>query len=115
MLLHHGTTRARAEALLRNGPDPNFREPGELTRAGGLSMARPSGPFGLGEPETIARGKAAIFPQEGGPAILEIDVPDDVLRHATDVTDEVRFEPGSGLEELLQVWPTLPKRMLVLP
>ena len=100
---------------MRDGPNPGFREPGELTTAGGFSMARPAGPFGLGQPEAIARAKAAIFPQEGGPVILEIDVPDDVVRRATDVIDEVRFEPGSGLEELLQVWPSLPKRILRLP
>ena|SRR5438128_401344 len=115
MLLLHGTTRARAEAIMKDGPDPDFGEPGELTTADGFSMARPAGPFALGNPEIIARGKAAKFPQDGDPVILEIDVPDDVIRSAFDVVDEVRFLPGFGLEELLQVWQSLPMRILPLP
>jgi hypothetical protein len=115
MLLHHGTTRTRAEAIMKDGPDPDFREPGEITTAGGFSMARRAGPFALGNPEIIARGKAAKFPNDGEPVILEIDVPDDVIRSALDVVDEVRFLPGFGLEELLLVWPSLPMSILPLP
>jgi hypothetical protein len=115
MLLHHGTTRLRAEAIMKGGPDPDFREPGEVTTAEGFSTARPAGPFAMGDPETMARGKAVKFPRDGGPVILEIDVPDDVIRIAFEVVDEVRFLPGYGLEELLQIWPSLPMRILPLP
>lgn len=95
------------------GPNPKFKEPGEIyTSAGGFSTARPEGPFSFGSPEDYANGKAAIFPNEGGPAILEIEVPLEVVELAIDEFEEVRFIPGWGLEELLQVWPTIPKRIL---
>lgn len=109
--LRHGTTRQRAEAILRNGPDPNFREPGSLEKAGGFSTARMSGPYPVGEPETVAALKAQLFPAEGGPAILEVDVPESLAQKA-DVGGEVRFEPGYGLEELLAIWHLIPKQVL---
>jgi hypothetical protein len=59
----------------------------------------------------VAARKAAIFPNEGGPAILEIEVPESIVRKA-DIKGEVRFEPGFGFEELLAAWPTIPKRIL---
>jgi hypothetical protein len=115
MLLHHGTTRARAAAILAGGPDPNYREPGEWTTAEGFSTARPGHPARLGAPEDVARSKAAIFPDDGGAAIIEMDVPDEVVRLADDYGDEIRFSPGAGLEELLRVWESLPKRLIELP
>lgn len=110
--LRHGTTRQRAEAILRKGPDPNFREPGGPEAARGLSTARLHGPYPFGTPEGVAANKAALFPNEGGPAIIEMDVPEDIVRLA-DIEGEVRFEPGFGLEELLAVWAALPKRILL--
>jgi hypothetical protein len=68
-----------------------------------------------GAPEVVARGKAALFSEDGGAVILEIDVPDDIVRLAEDYGDAVRFLPGIGLEELLQVWTELPKRLIELP
>jgi hypothetical protein len=110
--LRHGTTRQRAEAILIGGPDPNFREPGELTRAEAFSTA-PLGSRGqLGDPETVARRKARLFEDEGGPVIVEIHVPVDVVACADDYGDEVRFGPGFGLEELLAAWPTIHKRLI---
>ncbi len=109
--LRHGTTRRRAEAILRNGPDPNFVEPGGPDAAEGFSTARTPGPCPTGSPEEMAKSKARLFPDEGGPAILEFDVPETIVEKA-DLGDEVRFEPGFGLEELLAVWPSLPKRIL---
>jgi hypothetical protein len=41
----------------------------------------------------VASGKARLFPNEGGPAILEIEVPESIVRLA-DLGGEVRFEPG---------------------
>ena len=54
MLLHHGTTLKRAEAILANGPDPNYDRPPGATYEGGFSMAPPNGPFPQGEPRLIA-------------------------------------------------------------
>ncbi len=58
-----------------------------------------------------ARNKNLLFPNEGGPVILEIEVPESLVGKA-DIGGEVRFEPGFGLEELLAAWPSLPKRIL---
>jgi len=112
-VLRHGTTRQRAEAILCHGPNPNFREPGEIyTSAGGFSTAPVEGPFPFVSAEVCAVRKAALFPNEGGPAILEIEVPLAISELAIDEGGEVRFIPGWGLEELLIAWPTIPKRIL---
>jgi hypothetical protein len=85
MLLLHGTTRRRAEQILALGPNPRFREPGGLALEDGFSMNLEGGPFHFGNPEDYARGKAKEFPSEGGPVILEVDVPDEiVLKSATE-------------------------------
>jgi len=41
-------------------------------------MCLEAGPFLFGAPEEYARGKAAEFPDEGGPVILVVDVPQDI-------------------------------------
>ena len=109
--LRHGTTRHRAEAILRNGPDPNFKEPGGSDTAEGFSTTRIGGSHPYGSPDAIAAGKAKLFPNEGGAAIVEIEVPESIVQKA-DLQGEVRFEPGYGLEELLAAWPSIPKRIL---
>jgi hypothetical protein len=53
-----------------------------------------------------------LFPDEGGPAILEFEVPEEIARLADDTGGELRFIPGFGLEELFQAWPSLPKRIV---
>ncbi len=111
-ILWHGTTRRRAEAILRNGPDPKFREPGGPYQAEGFSTAFPHGPYLFGDPRVVAFGKAALFPEEGGPAILEIEVPEEIVALAQNEVSEIRFTPDAGLKELLAAWPTLPKRIL---
>ncbi len=61
-----------------NGPDPDYREPGTgiLPPAEGFSTVIGDGrPCGTGTPEVAARNKDALFPNEGGPAILEVSVP----------------------------------------
>jgi hypothetical protein len=118
--LHHGTTRRRAERIVATGPDPDFVEPGGLERAEGFSTGLPNGPFPVGEPKDYARRKAALFPTEGGPVILEVEVPDHILALAADEAllplsqGIVQFDEGAGLEELRGAWPTLPKRILEL-
>src|SRR5438876_3005668 len=101
VVLHHGTTRNRAEAILRDGPNPYYVEPGDVRKLHGFSANRPNGPFPVGTPLEYAMKKANLFPHEGGPVILEFEVPDEIMR-LDDVSGEIRFEPGCGLTELLQ-------------
>jgi hypothetical protein len=66
------------------------------------------------------------FPNEGGPAILAIDLPDElanaiigdvgelILGKAFHAGTEIRFDPDGGLEELLAVWPQLTKTITLL-
>jgi hypothetical protein len=110
--LIHGTTRRRAEGIIERGPDVRYREPGGRGTEDGFSLYLEAGPFMFKSPEAYARGKAAQCPTEGGPVILILDVPDDViartdldsfpLRHGL-----VQFDPGFGLEELLAAWPAV--------
>jgi hypothetical protein len=109
VLLRHGTTKLRADHIFHNGPDPNLVVGGDT--ANGLSTAPLGGPYPLGAPEDYARGKARNFPQEGGPAILEIEVPASIVALAVHPGGEVLFLPGFGLEELLTAWPQLSKRV----
>lgn len=116
MILLHGTTRFRAEQILQNGPDPHFQEPGEVSSDEGFSMSVEDGPFPFGHPDDYARGKAAEFPDEGGPVILRVDVPDDIAQRALNEWFPVsqgliQFDLGAGLEELLMAWPFLDKQI----
>jgi hypothetical protein len=108
-VLQHGTTQARAQSIVRNGPDPNFVEPGGGPPAGGFSTAPPQGPYPGGSPSQYAAGKAALFPNEGGPAVVEVEVPAYILQQAVRQQGEVRFEPGRGLEALMRAWGSLTK------
>jgi hypothetical protein len=79
-----------------------------------------TGPFLFGTPEDYARGKANAFPDEGGPAILVVDAPDDIVRKAVNVwfplsQGLVQFDYGAGLEELLTIWPTLARTIRSVP
>lgn len=115
-ILWHGTTKRRAEAILANGPDPRYREQGgqpDPEEIAGFSTALPHVDCLTGNPKICARNKDRIFPNEGGPAILEIEVPEDICTLAIRVFGgELRFQFGDGLEELLEHWPELPKRIL---
>ncbi len=117
-ILLHGTTRHRAERIIARGPDPDFIEPGGGTRAEGFSTCLEFGPFLLGTPKEYACRKAAGFPNEGGPAILAVDVPDDIIALAVDEVyfplsqGVVQFDLNAGLEELRAAWSTLPKHIV---
>jgi hypothetical protein len=111
--LRHGTTRQRAEAILQNGPDPRYKEVGGQDVAEGFSTARAEQGQKRPSPEDYARKKAYNFPNEGGPAIIEIEVPESIVKKA-DLEDEVRFEARYGLEELLAAWASLSKRIELL-
>jgi hypothetical protein len=108
----------RAQQLEAGGPDPDFIEPGGTSRAGAFSTYLESGPFPFGTPAEYAHGKAAAFPNEGGPAILKVDVPANIIALAVDEEyfplsqGLVQFEEGPVLEALRAVWPTLSKQIL---
>ena len=125
LLLHHGTTRQRAEAIVRNGPDPDFREKNQQCPSEGFSTAPAFGTFGFGEPGKCAMRKANLFSKEGGPVILEFELPDELAREivgdlrkpwesgkASNFGDELNFAVGFGIERLLLAWPGLTKRIL---
>jgi hypothetical protein len=125
IVLRHGTTLQRARAIEANGPDPDFREPGSrnIPPAEGFSTVIGDGrPCSTGTPETAARNKHALFPNEGGPAILEVAVPAWIMAilYADPIAaglargSEIRFEPESGLDELRAEWGNLSKRVIPL-
>lgn len=75
-----------------------------------------AGPFLFGRPEDYARGKAKQFPDEGGPVILVVDIPDDIVQRAANdwfslSQGLVQFDPDAGLEELIAAWPILSKEI----
>jgi len=113
--LRHGTTLDRAQNILKSGPDPNFVEPGGGYPAGGFATAPTKGPYPLGSPADYARAKAGLFPGEGGPAIVEVNVPQSIVGKALRTLGEVSFAPGYGLEELRKVWSTLQKTVKAAP
>ena len=105
-VLLHGTTRLRADRIAVDGPDPTLLGPE------GFSTYLAHGPFLFGTPQEYACGKAAAFPNEGGAAILAMDVPDDIIALAVDVyfplsQGLVQFDAGAGLTELRAAWSTL--------
>jgi hypothetical protein len=116
--LLHGTTQRRAERIMAQGPDPDFVEPGRGARAESFSTVLEGGPFHLGTPEAYACHKAAGFPNEGGAAILAVDVTDDIITLAADPVffplsqGIVQFDAGAGLEELRSAWSALAKEII---
>lgn len=120
MILLHGTTRVRAEQILQHGPNPHFQEPGGQAWEDGFSMNVEAGPFLFGRPADYAQGKARRFPDEVGPVILMVDVPDDIVQKAVNdwfplSQGLVQFDPGAGLEELIAAWPILSKEIRSVP
>ena len=117
-ILLHGTTRQRAERIIAEGPDPSFMEPGQSgARAEGFSTYFESGPFLFGTPEEYAHVKARLFPAEGGPAILRVDVPEEIIEKALNPwfprsQGLIQFDEGSGLDQLRAAWPSLPKQIV---
>jgi len=116
MRLLHGTTRVRAEEIIRVGPNPRFRERGGAGWNDGFSMTLEDGPFPFGKPEDYAVGKAMEFPDEGGPVILVVDVPEEIVDQAANEwfpleQGLVQFDVGAGLEELMDAWANLFKEI----
>lgn len=119
-ILLHGTTRLRALRIVALGPDPNYRETADVPRAEGFSTCLESGPFPLGRPADYARCKALAFPFEGGPVIIRIDVPDEVVDLAIDEIyfplsqGVVQFDEGPVLAKLRAEWPKLVMQIIVV-
>jgi hypothetical protein len=115
MLLLHGTTRQRAESIMQNGPDAHFREPNGPT-AEGFSTAIAEGSPDVGSPEMYARGKAAAFPNEGGPAILTFELADDLADNMIGGLGELIAGKAfnAGTEIRFEVWPQLTKMVTLL-
>lgn len=116
MILLHGTTRLRADRIISEGPDPSYQEPGGQTLDGGFSTNLEIGPFLFGSVEGYAIGKSREFPNEGGPVVLAVDVPAEIVQKAASdwfplKQGLIQFDYGSGLEELLDVWPNLSKEI----
>ena len=103
---------------MARGPDPDFIEPGGGPRAEGFSTYLEIGPFPFGTPDEYARRKAAGFPNEGGPAILVVDVSDNIVALAVDEVyfplsqGLVQFDENAGLPELRAAWPALAKQII---
>jgi hypothetical protein len=135
MWLLHGTTRTRAESIFQRGPDVNFVEPGGLGIAENFSFTAEGMPSAVGDSVAYARGKGTAFPNELGPAVVGVDVPDDVVRMAAvehlslyagvieydegaDLVElvalcggVVQFDPGPALDSLLARWGSLVKEI----
>jgi hypothetical protein len=121
-ILFHGTTLWRAQQILGGGPDPEFIEPGGNTPAENFSACLTFGPFECtNKPEEYAWGKAKTAAregrEEGGPAVLIVDTPDDIIALAVDAwfpltQGFVQFDRGPSLEALLTAWPLLEKRIM---
>lgn len=113
-ILLHGTTRQRAERIAASGPDPNFVEPaGGGIKAREFSAYTEGGPFIYGPPEEYACRKDRQFPHEGGPVILRMEVPDELVEDAADEAlpedaGLVQFD-GQSLARLRAAWPSIPK------
>jgi len=122
IILQHGTRLDRARRIAARGPDPYYVEPGGGRRwdPPGFSTCRLDRPCPVGTPEDYARRKAVNFPNEGGPAILEIEVPAAILAileadpNARDSMNsgDTLFDPAVGIAELIAAWPTLTKRVI---
>ncbi|CAN5201672.1 hypothetical protein BH10PLA2_BH10PLA2_33420 [soil metagenome] len=87
-----------------------------MPESSGFSMNLESGPFHFGSVEKYARGKAREFTNEGGPVILAVEVPDEIVELAVNEwfplsQGLVQFDVGAGLEELVVAWPSLAKEI----
>jgi hypothetical protein len=72
--------------------------------------------------ERLSHNKHRLFPNEGGPAILEVSVPAwimaivyaDPIAAGLARSGEIRFDRESGLKELRAEWHNLTKRVIPL-
>ena len=68
-----------------------------------------------------------LFPEDGGPAILEFELSEALAKRliassgtpirrgkALNYRDEIAFDIGHGIEQLLEAWPDLKKSIILL-
>ncbi len=139
MWLLQGTTRARAESVVQHGPDVTFVERGGRGIAENFSFTAEGKLSAVGDSVAYARGKATAFPNELGPAVVAVDVSEDVvvmaaLEHLSRFAglieyDEgaevgelvalcggvIQFDPGPALDSLLARWGGLVKEIRGVP
>ena len=117
-ILLHGTTLHRAELILTNGPNLDYIESGGSIPSDEFStLLEDARTDVVGAVVEYAIKKAKNFPDERGPAVLVIDVPDEIV----DLTfDEylprsqglAQFDRGGEALRLLQeTWHDLPKHI----
>ena len=82
MWLTHGKTSSRAERIVAHGTDGHFAEPGGIGVAENFCFAAEGVISAVGDSVTYPQSKAAGFPNERGPAILPVDVTEEVVRMA---------------------------------
>jgi RHS repeat-associated protein len=111
--LEHGTTLKRAKSIVEKGPDPSYVEPGDQPPPPDAEFSTTrGGATAVGGSARYARKKASIFPDEGGPAIVEMKVPKAIVDKANSFGGYPGFSPGWGLEELKEAWSTIEKRII---
>src|SRR5690348_13789026 len=106
MWLLHGTTRTRAERIIQHGPDVHFIDPGGVGTAENFSFTAEGTPSAVGDSLTYARGKAVAFPNELGPAVIAVDVPEEIVRmaaveHLSLFGDLIEYDERAELGELV--------------
>jgi len=63
-------------------------------------------PSAIGDSVSYARGKAVAFPNERGPAVVAVDVPEEVVRmaaveHLSLFGDLIEYDEGADVSELV--------------
>jgi hypothetical protein len=112
MRLHHGTTMYRAERIIRVGPEPDYGKSVGVRGDHVFSLYCEGASPDYGTAEEYAFGKDRLFPHEGGPVILTIDIPDDIIAQSVPEIDPfsfgyVEFQKGFGIDALRAAWATI--------
>jgi len=71
-----------------------------------LSVPLEGMPSAIGDSVSYARGKAVAFPNERGPAVVAVDVPEEVVRmaaveHLSLFGDLIEYDEGADVSELV--------------
>ncbi len=91
-----------------------YVEPFDVSPSQGFCVSLELSEHPLGSPEEYARSKSKLFPNEGGPVILELELDESILQLSMTESHDFQFERGHGIEQLLVKWPTIAKRIRVL-
>ena len=121
-ILFHGTTFYRAKLIVQKGPDLAYRQGGSQSYGSGdFSACLAHGPFkSVGCPEWYAWAKADTYKTEEGPALLIMDIPDELIALTTESgwSDPkygfVQFDQDAGIGQLRADWHIVRKRIIRL-